>query len=213
MDSSRRIGLSQRALFQSAPSAAPAGGALPLSARSSGTFRRPVGIDSSTPDDRKALISLADERAAAAGASAVVGSVPESRRNVTTTLLASTHWLMEEDSGHRVVWLRRLPVPFTSITEITAANHAVIQQILPRHRTAGVVVDMRSAPPRNDPAFESAMRGLRSNVETRFARSAVLLATQVGMLQVNRITREDGATSFATTNEQTAFRFARGELV
>jgi hypothetical protein len=132
---------------------------------------------------------------------------------VTTTLLASTHWLMEEDSAHRVVWLRRLPVPFTSIGEITAANHAVIQRILPRHRTAGVVVDMRAAPPRNDPAFESAMRGLRSNVETRFARTAVLLATQVGMLQVNRITREDGATSFATTSEQAAFRFAQGELV
>jgi hypothetical protein len=213
MDSSRRIGLSQRAFSQNAPSGAPAEGAPAVSGRSSGTFRRPIGVESIAPDDRKALISLADERAAARHASAAAGSGPESRRNVTITLLASTHWLMEEDSVHRVVWLHRLPVPFTSIGEITAANAAVIQQILPRHRTAGVVVDMRAAPPRNDPAFEAAMRGLRSNVETRFARTAVLLATQVGMLQVNRITREDGATSFATTNEQAAFRFARGESV
>ena len=69
---------------------------------------------------------------------------------------------------------------------------------------------MAQAPPRNDPAFESAMRGLRAAVEVSFARIAVLLGTQVGVLQVQRITREDSAKSYATVSREAALRFARG---
>jgi hypothetical protein len=69
------------------------------------------------------------------------------------------------------------------------------------------------APPRNDPAFESAMRGLRDAVEVRFARTAVLLESAVGLLQVSRLTREDGAETFATQSEAAALRFARGQPV
>jgi hypothetical protein len=72
---------------------------------------------------------------------------------------------------------------------------------------------MRHAPPRNDPAFETAMRGLRDAVEVRFARTAVLLDTAVGLLQVTRLTREDGAGTFATQSEAAALRFARGQPV
>jgi hypothetical protein len=158
----------------------------------------------------KMLISLADGLIGRGRASNVTRSEPKYMHTVTT-LLASTHWHMEEDSHYRVVRLRRSRIPFASIAEITAANDAVIQRILPRHRNAGIVVDMRGAPSRNDPAFEAAMRGLRTTLETRFARTAVLLATRVGMLQVNRITREDGTSSFATTDEEAAERFARGE--
>jgi hypothetical protein len=127
------------------------------------------------------------------------------------TLLSSPHWLMESDASTRVVWLRRSPVPFGSLVELTGANEAVVGKFVQQYESWSVVVDMRLAPPRNDPAFEAAMRGLRSAIEARFARTAVLLATQVGMLQVNRLTRQDGATSFATTDEVAALRFARGE--
>ena len=130
-----------------------------------------------------------------------------------TTLLSSTHWLMEDDVDQRIVWLVRRPVAFASLTEIVSANAAVVRKILPQHRSAGVVVDMRQAPSRNDTGFEQAMQGLRVQVEARFARTVVLLATRVGILQVNRITRADGATSFATTDEAAALRFARGEAI
>jgi hypothetical protein len=130
---------------------------------------------------------------------------------VKTTLLASTHWLMEDHVDQRVVWLVRRPVAFASLQEIGSANAAVVRQIQAQHRSAGVVVDMRQAPSRNDTGFEKAMQGLRAQVEARFARTAVLLATQVGILQVKRITHADGATSFATTDEAAALRFARGE--
>jgi hypothetical protein len=111
------------------------------------------------------------------------------------------------------VWLVRRPVAFASLMEISSANAAVVRKILPQHRSAGVVVDMRQAPSRNDTGFEQAMQGLRAQVEARFARTVVLLATRVGILQVNRITRADGAASIATTDEAAALRFARGEAI
>jgi hypothetical protein len=118
---------------------------------------------------------------------------------------------MEEDADLRLVWLRRLRVPFASLADLSTANDAVVQEMLPRHQSYGLVVDMRRALSRNDAAFEAGMQRLRSSVEARFARTAVLLATQVGMLQVNRLSRQDGATTLATTDEAAAVRFARGE--
>lgn len=130
-----------------------------------------------------------------------------------TQLLASAHWFMEEDRDSRVVWLRRLAMPFGCIEEITSANQQVVSRIRPEHREWGIVVDMRHAPRRNDPTFEAAMRGLRDAVQVRFARTAVLLETAVGLLQVTRLTREDGSSSFATQSEAAALRFARGQPV
>ncbi|WP_437967323.1 hypothetical protein WMF04_48570 [Sorangium sp. So ce260] len=137
---------------------------------------------------------------------AIISSDP-----VKTTLLASTHWLMEEDGDGRVVWLVRRPVPFASIAELTSANAVVLRLIAPRHRSTGIVVDMRQASSRNDAAFEKAMHGMRAQIASSFARTAVLIATQAGLLQVCRLTREDGATSFATTSEAEALHFARGD--
>ncbi|MEY2934181.1 MAG: hypothetical protein RL033_4930, partial [Pseudomonadota bacterium] len=128
-------------------------------------------------------------------------------------LITSAHWLMEEDRLNKVVFLRRMALPFGSLEELTSANQQVVRQIRPEHREWGIVVDMRQAPPRNDPSFESAMRGLRDAVEVRFARTAVLLETAVGLLQVTRLTREDGATTFATQSEAAAVRFARGQPI
>lgn len=125
-------------------------------------------------------------------------------------LLSTEHWLMEADPDDRIVWLHRLPVPFASISEIMCANDAVIRKLDAAYASWGVVVDLRRAPPRNDPAFENAMRGLRAAVAASFARTALLLATQAGVLQVSRITREDGSASFATTVEAAALEFARG---
>ena len=128
-------------------------------------------------------------------------------------LIASAHWVMEEDQEQKVVLLRRLALPFASLGELSSANQEVVQLIRPEHRTWGIVVDMRQARSRNDPSFESAMRGLRDAVEARFARTAVLLGTAVGLLQVTRLAREDGATSLATQSETEALRFARGQPV
>lgn len=129
---------------------------------------------------------------------------------VKTNLLRIPHWVMDEDGDNRVVWLQRTALPFESLEQVLVANEQVVKKFVPHHRQWGIVVDMAGAPARNDPAFESAMSGLRASVEASFAHTAVLLGTHVGVLQVQRITREDSATSYATVSRKAALRFARG---
>lgn len=119
------------------------------------------------------------------------------------------HWLVDEDRAAQVVWLRRTARVFVTLDELLRENQQVVARLGKHHHSWGLVVDMRHAPSRNDPAFEEAMRGLRTAVEARFARTAVLLGTAAGVLQVNRITRTDGTQSLATQSEQAAFDFAR----
>jgi hypothetical protein len=52
---------------------------------------------------------------------------------------------------------------------------------------------------------------LRAALSAHFARAAVLLQTPVGVLQVNRINRDDGSALFVTMSEEEALRFARGQ--
>lgn len=131
-------------------------------------------------------------------------------RNVRT-LHASAHWNMEEDVTARVVVLRRSSLPFASIEQVVAENDAAIACVRPDHADFGIVVDMRQAPSRNDPAFESAMRRLRDVAEQRFARLAVLLESAIGVLQAARLERSDGGEYLVTTSENGAMKYARGE--
>jgi sulfite reductase (NADPH) flavoprotein alpha-component len=70
------------------------------------------------------------------------------------------------------------------------------------------VVDMRQAPTRNDPEFEDAMSKLRKEIFSHYARVAVLVSSEIGVLQVNRIGRNEGARTYATQSEDEAIRFA-----
>lgn len=127
------------------------------------------------------------------------------------TLIATEHYILEEDEAHRVAVLRRTPVPFKSIEEIVESNDRVLEQLRPYHAGYGVIVDMRQAPQRNDPSFENAMSRLRNRVTEVFARVAVLLDSAVGVLQVDRLGRAEGGKTFATQSESAATRFARGQ--
>lgn len=160
---------------------------------------------------RRALLCASQPRATPDGRRHVADARPlDYVTGVRHVLLSSEHWLMEADPDDRVVWLSRLPAPFASLAEIARANDAVIRRLDAAYASWGLIVDLRRAPPRNDPEFENAMRGLRAAVAASFARTALLLATQAGVLQVSRITREDGSASFATTTEAAALEFARG---
>lgn len=128
-----------------------------------------------------------------------------------STLVFTPYWSMTSDEADRVIWLQRREEPFRSLDEITSANRSLVDTFGHEYATWGIVVDMRRAPPRNDPAFEAAMHELRSATERSFARAAVLVTTQAGVLQIHRLAREDGAHTFATTDPSAAYEFARGK--
>jgi len=52
------------------------------------------------------------------------------------------------------------------------------------------------------------MKRLRHELTTRFPRVAVLLSSEKGVLQVNRLRRTEGSKTFATQSETAAIRFA-----
>ncbi|WP_141734057.1 cytochrome b5 domain-containing protein [Oligoflexus tunisiensis] len=125
-------------------------------------------------------------------------------------LMTDLYWTFEEHSRERIVILRRTPTPITVIGELIASNERMIALMQNKYSSYGVIVDMRQASQRNDPDFENAMLKLRLAVATNFARVAVLLESATGVLQVNRIGRNDGAETFATMNEFAAVKFAKG---
>lgn len=126
-------------------------------------------------------------------------------------LACSKYWFVEEHFREGVVVMRRTAIPFESLEVLVAENDAVLSRIRHDHASFGVVVDMRQAPARNDPAFEGAMRTLRETVTARFARLCVLLESSAGVLQVNRLGRGEGQRAFATMSESAAMKFAKGE--
>lgn len=128
-----------------------------------------------------------------------------------TLLLNTQHYVLEEDRDARVVILRRTALPFGPAAEVRAENERVVAAFRPDHASYGLIVDMRAAPPRNDPAFEAAMRHLRFMVRRSFARTAVLVRTASGMMQVSRMHREEGYPYFTTSDEEEALRLARGD--
>jgi len=126
-------------------------------------------------------------------------------------LARNPHWVLDEDATHKVVHLRRSALAFESIEALIASNDQIIACVRADHQEYGIVVDMRQAPGRNDPAFERAMRKLRKATEHDFARLSVLVESTAGVLQVSRLERSDGGEYLVTTNELVATKFARGE--
>ncbi len=127
-------------------------------------------------------------------------------------LLSENLWVMEENADRRYVLLRRTPEEVDSLMELVHQNEKVIDLIRPDHESGfGLVCDFREARGRNDPDFEEAMKRLRHELTTRFPRVAVLLASEQGVLQVNRLQRSEGSRTFATQSETAAIRFAMSQ--
>ncbi len=123
-------------------------------------------------------------------------------------LISTAYWLMEEDAVRKVVILRRHAVPVDSLDELLTQNREITNLMRSVDEEFGIVIDMRQAPSRNDPEFEDAMAQLRAEIFRHYTRVAVLVSSALGVLQVNRINRNDGAQTFATQNEAEAVRFA-----
>ncbi|MCC6876326.1 MAG: hypothetical protein IT378_18605 [Sandaracinaceae bacterium] len=92
----------------------------------------------------------------------------------------------------RVVLLTRTARPFDTIADVEREYGAVVAALgrVPKAR-GSLVVDLRDAPPRNDPAFEDAVARLRKRIFEGFARTAVVVRTASGKLQVQRHAKDD----------------------
>ena len=81
----------------------------------------------------------------------------------------------------------------------TEAMVAAIRGVLgDEAKGAAILMDFRDARARNDEAFENTMERFRDEVRARFRRVAVLVRTQVGRMQIERLNegRSDAPTVF-----------------
>ena len=122
----------------------------------------------------------------------------------------SEFWLLEEFPEQRIAVLHRTPLPASSLAALAADNDALLDVLREDHRNFGLVVDTREAPLRNDKDFEHTMEKLRIELTSHFQRSAVLLDSALGELQVSRLERDEGRKTFITRSVSAAYRFAAG---
>lgn len=125
-------------------------------------------------------------------------------------LYRSKHWSFESDPCRNVAILRRTPVPWPSLATLAEEADALLGALHASQRELGLLVDMRQAPRRNDPAFEQAMAGLRQGLCAYFARTAVLLESGVGELAAARLERDERRHALCTQSESTALKFLMG---
>jgi hypothetical protein len=124
------------------------------------------------------------------------------------TLLQTPFLRVEHDEPRRFVRYTRSSRGFATISELDDAYLGLIRtfQRLDRPRL-NLLVDLREAPPRNDPAFEQAIARHRGPMMQGFRRVAILVKSVVGGLQVRRHMSDDGAIVLVTQDEDEALRY------
>lgn len=72
-----------------------------------------------------------------------------------------------------------------------------------------LLVDARNGAGRNDPEYDAAFRRARERIDAGLLRIAVLLRTATGMLQLMRLSEEDGTVRLITMSEPDAIAYLR----
>ncbi len=131
----------------------------------------------------------------------------EVRRRVHT----GKYWTLDFCPDSKLAFLHRSPWPVETLSQLRDENNRLLDHLNTDTASYGLIVDTRYAPPRNDESFETAMSELRTGLVGHFRRTAVLLATPLGELQVSRLGRNEGHDNLlATQSESNALNFARG---
>jgi len=105
-------------------------------------------------------------------------------------LFRSSHLIVIREEGGRVIRARRTSAPFGSATDMYAVQAQFLKVVPVRERFAiGVLVDVRDAPMLANDGLEIEAAKVIDAMASEFERSALLVRTAVGALQVRRIAR------------------------
>lgn len=123
-------------------------------------------------------------------------------------LLSTPHANISLDHAKKLVRFTRTALGYRSAPELEAdcvVNLQLLDSLDRKHLT--LLIDLREAPPRNDDAFEQTMKDFRRNLCANFVRSAVLVRTAVGKLQVKRLAQHDRVEMLITQEELEALSY------
>ena len=103
-------------------------------------------------------------------------------------LFRSEHFLINVDDERGLLRRVRTAQPFASLAEIDRAYVDLLRAMEAVERRRYVaLIDVRLAPPRNDPAFEQIVGLYRVRLFNGFRRAAILAKTEAGRLQIGRL--------------------------
>jgi hypothetical protein len=124
------------------------------------------------------------------------------------TILHEDAWVtISFDAENRLVRYTRSAVPYPDLAAVEGSLRGV-RGLLPSAGDLKLLIDVRLAPPRNDPAFEAQINDAIEKVWKRFGKVATLVRTAVGKLQTVRLAHERGiekAYVFADEGEALAY--------
>lgn len=117
------------------------------------------------------------------------------------------------DATAGVVRYERTDLRFESIADVKRVHDAFFEVAfeLPRG-TYALLLDVRLAPPRNDPEYEAAIAGYMDRLMRHFRKCALLVKTAAGRLQVMRLearSKRPAAAVFFDESEALAHLAAR----
>jgi hypothetical protein len=102
-------------------------------------------------------------------------------------LYRSDYFILTLDEERKLVRRQRTALPYTTLAQLAHTYEAMIDVCKPWQRPEYVLlVDMRVARPRNDPAFEQIVGQYYERINAGFGKVAVLVSTEAGRLQVQR---------------------------
>ncbi|HKP58457.1 MAG TPA: hypothetical protein VJV78_17145 [Polyangiales bacterium] len=115
---------------------------------------------------------------------------------------------VEVDAKRRLVRQTRSARGYEDVETLRKSIAAAVAQMASVDRAEyALLQDMRAPKGRNDPEFEAALAAVRPTLSTGFRRIAILVATNVGRLQVQRYLDKDKSPARAYLDEQTALRW------
>ena len=122
-------------------------------------------------------------------------------------LLNGDYFDVLADDDARMVRLVRSPKGFPSHQVIEDTFAQIEQAIASVPPGWALLIDTREGPLRNDPQFEELLGRARGRIVYRFARTAVLVQSAIGRLQVARYAREDRRSPSVFTDEAAAIAY------
>jgi hypothetical protein len=137
---------------------------------------------------------------------------PPSPMSPEACLLETPYCRIVCDAEHALARFVRTGLRYASIEDIDH-DGIEVERALDGAGKIRLLVDLRSVMPRNDPDFEVAIAGFRRRLLGGGQRTAILVQTAVGALQVNRHMREDGFHIAVFDQEEAALDFLRNASV
>jgi len=103
-------------------------------------------------------------------------------------------WKIATEREHHMVRLYRTAAPYVEMADINASFVHIDRALTGIDRRSWrLLIDLREGPRRNDAEFETTMDRYRKGLVTSFRRTAIVVKSATGLLQVKRHMHEDGA--------------------